>query len=340
MPARGPGRVVPRVIVDTVTSGVTETKTNVTSSSEALLRSISELTHADGEDSKRWRWRSGVPAVPPRTLHGAAAALDSGKNLNTIDFDQPLLLTGAGLCHCRLVHGGTPHQASKVVSAAQGGGNALRLLCSQAGVNRFVDFEESKNIPGSYYHVRVPQTRALSMSFDAWLGSWRSWQTSRLLLQVDVCAWELQHHEDVAELVAGQQLSQSLQLPRVSLRPETNSSMWMHLPKLLEWSGDAGALLDWRRVAVLLDAGRYSRAGRLRVLAGGRSALLPARYAPQDRLLLQVAGRCHVALLPPHAAFQGAYPFPVSHPHDTYSCVDWEAGPDPVSWPGSEQVQT
>lgn len=42
----------------------------------------------------------------------------------------------------------------------------------------------SKNAPGSYYHLRKPETTRLAMTFSNWLAAWQSWTHSRLLLQV------------------------------------------------------------------------------------------------------------------------------------------------------------
>jgi hypothetical protein len=42
----------------------------------------------------------------------------------------------------------------------------------------------AKNQPGSYYHLRKPETSQLAMSFPDWLAAWQSWKHSRLLLQV------------------------------------------------------------------------------------------------------------------------------------------------------------
>jgi hypothetical protein len=44
--------------------------------------------------------------------------------------------------------------------------------------------DHSKNQPGSYYHLRKPETTTLAMSFSDWLAAWQAWQHSRLLLQV------------------------------------------------------------------------------------------------------------------------------------------------------------
>jgi hypothetical protein len=51
----------------------------------------------------------------------------------------------------------------------------------------------------------------------------------------------------------------------------------------------------------------------------------------------QVLGRRRVLLLPPEAAFNGLYPYPLPHPYDTYSMVDFEA-PNTFLWPMFDQV--
>lgn len=60
----------------------------------------------------------------------------------------------------------------------------LLVLCSPADTNRFIAADVSKNLPGSYYHVRKPETGQLQMTFMEWFDSYRSWNHSRLLLQV------------------------------------------------------------------------------------------------------------------------------------------------------------
>lgn len=39
----------------------------------------------------------------------------------------------------------------------------------------------------------------------------------------------------------------------------------------------------------------------------------------------------------PATAFHGMYPYPVAHPYDTYSQVDWEE-PETQYWPAATQV--
>jgi hypothetical protein len=56
-------------------------------------------------------------------------------------------------------------------------------------------------------------------------------------------------------------------------------------------------------------------------------------------LLCQVSGRQLLLLVPPEQGFQGCYPFPVAHPYDRYSCVDWEE-PELQHWPAAAQVRS
>lgn len=98
-------------------------------------------------------------------------------------------------------------------------------------------------------------------------------------------------------------------------------------------------LLDWALLEQLLQLGTWASSGSLQLLAGGADALLPACYETHDRLLCQVSGRQRLLLLPPQCAFKGLYPFPVHHPYDRYSAVDWE-DPELEHWPAAQQVRT
>lgn len=53
-------------------------------------------------------------------------------------------------------------------------------------------------------------------------------------------------------------------------------------------SAAAESLIDWRALQRLLPEGQWATSGSLHLLAGGSDALLPARYAQQDRLFCQV----------------------------------------------------
>lgn len=95
--------------------------------------------------------------------------------------------------------------------------------------------------------------------------------------------------------------------------------------------------IDWTQLQQLLMDGEYNTTGQLHLLAGGRDALLPAKYDTSDRLICQVAGRQKLLLLPPELGFKGLYPYPVMHPYDRFSCVDWEE-PELEHWPQAAKV--
>ena len=48
--------------------------------------------------------------------------------------------------------------------------------------------------------------------------------------------------------------------------------------------------------------------------------------------MLQVRGTRRLLVIGPEHSFKGLYPFPVHHPYDGHSMVDWER-PDMAAWP-------
>lgn len=110
--------------------------------------------------------------------------LSNGRGRQLLNSGQPLLLQQLQLARCSLKQAmlGTQPGAQPADSAEV----QLPVLCSPASSNRFITADGSKNIPGSYYHVRKLETSTLQMTFRAWLDCWQSWTQAqnRLLLQV------------------------------------------------------------------------------------------------------------------------------------------------------------
>jgi hypothetical protein len=104
-----------------------------------------------------------------------------------------------------------------------------------------------------------------------------------LLAQVHVCDWELQ----------GNKAAASSRSSKAQLQP--NLAVWQHLPQLLQPSSAVGSLeahlVNWPLLHQLLHDGQYHAQGSLQLLAGGRDALLPAKYETHDRLVCQVSRR-------------------------------------------------
>ena len=81
------------------------------------------------------------------------------------------------------------------------------VFCSDARRNAFLIGDLSRNVYGSHYHVREPETQRLTMTFPGFAQSLLAWQTRKLLLQVrlllldpfgvaiiSLCAEKLQMH--------------------------------------------------------------------------------------------------------------------------------------------------
>lgn len=60
----------------------------------------------------------------------------------------------------------------------------LPVLCTDSERHRFLVCSHTKNVFGSDYHVRVPESRSLSMPIAEIRHCVRTWTASRLLLQV------------------------------------------------------------------------------------------------------------------------------------------------------------
>ncbi|KAF8063107.1 CPI1 [Scenedesmus sp. PABB004] len=326
-PDRGPGRVLPRRGAPTLPPDSQAAQRGASSGAASAAASAALAPSAAGGDGA-WRCAGFVQAGPPPRL--AVTALGTAAARRGLAAHAPVLLPRARLATCALASGGAGPGAPCPQQPP------VRVLCSPAAANRFVEPHEANNAPGSAYAVRKPATTVLAMPFADWAAAWRTWEHSRLLLHVHVCEWELPASGAGARLWP-------------------NTTVWPQLGALLRGppapgggaAGGAGAtgaasaapaLLDWAVLRQLLAYGGYAPQGSLHLLAGGRDALLPARYATRDRLLAQVAGGARVLLLPPEAGWRGGYAFPVAHPYDGYSAVDWEE-PALEHWPAAAGVR-
>ena len=60
----------------------------------------------------------------------------------------------------------------------------FRVLCSDALRQSFMECDQSKNDPSSFYYVREPDTRVLDMTFPEFDNCIGQWSHRRLCLQV------------------------------------------------------------------------------------------------------------------------------------------------------------
>jgi hypothetical protein len=157
---------------------------------EKLYRSTQSIVPAalNSNSNVRWRIADFVLANSKPVQQLAPSKLSNGHGRQLLNSGQPLLLKQLQLPRCSIKQQ-QPHvapNATPVPQPAEPAALQLPVLCSPASSNRFITADVSKNFPGSYYHIRKPETNTLQMTFQGWLACWQSWtQThNRLLLQV------------------------------------------------------------------------------------------------------------------------------------------------------------
>jgi hypothetical protein len=146
---------------------------------------VAPASASNSSSSGDWRCAAFVWQNSGAAQQLAATAVGTATSRRLLRAGAPLLLPQLTLARCTLrpAPGTTPqpHDSSPQPEQQQ----QLTVLCSPASRNRFILPDASKNLPGSYYHLRKPETSTLSMSFSEWRESWQTWgQQSRLLLAV------------------------------------------------------------------------------------------------------------------------------------------------------------
>lgn len=61
---------------------------------------------------------------------------------------------------------------------------AWTVLCSTQKHNLFMETDTEKNVFGSYYHIREPQTQELQMTFAEYAECAKKWTTRKVLFKV------------------------------------------------------------------------------------------------------------------------------------------------------------
>ncbi|KAL0039566.1 hypothetical protein WJX77_002084 [Trebouxia sp. C0004] len=183
------------------------------------------------------------------------------------------------------------------------------ILCSLQKHNAFIETATGKNIFGSYYHVREPQTLKLSMTFGEYTQCAKQWSSKGIMFKNTIMK------------ANGQQ-----QIP--SPLPHLASDLTQELHDHISW--------DW--LQALQKLARFGSVDKVSLQSAGCDALCPAQYQTHERLLAQVTGSQRLLLIPADYAFDGMYPYPVHHPYDGYTMVDLEH-PDLAQWPKTASVK-
>ena len=169
--------------------------------------------------------------------------------------------------------------------------------------HKFVMCDNSKNIHGSYYHIREPEVEIIRCTFKDFTSCARGWRQKSILFQSDV------YRAPISIATATE----------ITTAPPS-AEHFVNCTKA--FISDIQAGIDWEWFHKLRRSQRFGDLTSMKLIAGGRDSLTPARYALEDSFHLQVSGRRRVLLIAPEYSFSGMYPYPVAHPYDGYSMVD------------------
>ncbi|KAK9814645.1 hypothetical protein WJX72_009229 [[Myrmecia] bisecta] len=278
---RGKGRVKPRQV-------------QIERGDPAVLR-VTRVSHKSAEqgeqegdpkpryfDSLACEWLQRIQLDHPTKTYKAMDLMRS---------EQPLVLRGTALI-AKLASTWTLEHLADAMGTKH---KTWRILCSKGTRHAFLEYDASKNIYGSEYHVREPETQRLEMGFWEFAQCARNWTTRKVFFKNTV----MQQCKSGAVPAAVDEVGRGM-------KAELTSGV------------------DWRWLQGLQQAQRFGRVARVDLEVGTTNGLLPARYEVHGRLLAQVQGRRRVLLISPSQAFTGMYPFPTHHTYDGYSMVDWE----------------
>lgn len=179
------------------------------------------------------------------------------------------------------------------------------VLVSDAEKHRFLLYDGRKNLYGSIYHVREPETIHMNMSCEEYAECAKKWTEKRPRL--------------------------SLKLLKTGFMPGSQK------PHMMDDLGrtvkeDFCDCVDWEWCKNLLLVQGFGTVNDCELQCTTKNALMPARYEEWDSFFVQLTGRRRVLLVDPSQAFEGMYPYPVAHPYDQGSMVDFDH-PDYGQWP-------
>jgi hypothetical protein len=169
--------------------------------------------------------------------------------------------------------------------------------------HKFMVCDDDKNSHGSYYHVREPQVEKMQCKFKDFVQCAQTWREKSILFD--------------AKLLDGSASAKSSE----SFVPSTKRFDGRCSEGLVR-SIQQG--IKWKWLDSFIRSQRCDGVESVRLIAGHRDGLQPARYILDDSIQLQVNGRRRVLLIPPACSFKGMYPYPVAHPYDGYSMVDFD----------------
>lgn len=187
------------------------------------------------------------------------------------------------------------------VASALGASEWECLMCPSSK-HKFLVCDASKNAHGSYYHIREPEVETMRCKFEDFVQCARNWREKSILFDAEIfTAKTIVNAEDIAD-------------------PPPKSDFDQRCPD--DFIKNVCSGIDWGWFNRFTRAQRFGQLLSMRLVAGQRDSLNPARYYLEESIHLQVNGRRRILLIPPKHSFGGMYPYPVAHPYDGYSMVD------------------
>jgi len=246
----------------------------------------------------------------------------------------PVVLTGSGVTKT----GAKAWCASfkrivALANADKSTGTKFNVMVNEADADRFVDYDASKNVFGSFYHIREPETGRMEMDIPEFVTCANTWTARKLYFDTAIAERLPEQYgsrEDNAD--AGDAIPRGVY---------THAGLGESSPLMRSLLGRRGTCsetvdeaceIDWPWIRTLRHVQRLGPCFGVRLLASARGSLRPLHYATEERLLVQALGRSRCVVIPPRHTFNGLYPYPVHHPYDKNSMVDLEDVDDRM-WP-------
>ena len=98
------------------------------------------------------------------------------------------------------------------------------------------------------------------------------------------------------------------------------------------------SLPQWDWMDGFLKSGGFGSIIGVDMRCSGRNSLQPLHYDTREHIMCQISGRTRLLLIPPEYTFEGLYPYPIHHPYDCYSMVDFDEQ-DLGKWPKLVRVR-
>jgi len=196
---------------------------------------------------------------------------------------------------------------AKILGVPAEGGNsasthAWKCFVCPSDKHRFIECDESKNIFGSDYYIREPETQSLDCTFYEFVQCARAWKDKSIYFESNITKDPISRKMTPASDVKDESIFDS----RIG-------------PSAIK---DLECLLDWKWFHSLLSLQRFGSILSVKLSAGCRDSLRPSRYSLEDSFIVQIHGRRRILLINPDYSFKGMYPYPSTHPYDKFSMVD------------------